>query len=180
MNKCWGETPPLIFLAHAFLFNRLVLNENLWMNALVFICIFPYEFMLKIWTFLSELARNCTRLTTVLSDTCFVCPWHVTTHPAHVAPVFSVFFFTFSLSSRVLSSFRLILGHEIEFPQLVMSLEDSWIFIPCLPNSSWGVFLCLITWIFSKIREKHLKIVWFMEELELHEYVGTKYFEFWW
>lgn len=60
-------------------------------------------------------------------------PRQITSAPYSILP-FSSFFW-------VLPSFKLVLRLGKEFPQVAMYLEASWIFIPCIPESSWGVIV---------------------------------------
>jgi len=83
-----------------------------------------------------------------------------------------LFFFVVFLS---VSSSKLALRLGIEFPELVMSSKASWIFISCLPNSSWGVLLCQITWFFNRLLIKRLKLDWFRKKLEWHDSIWKHY-----
>jgi len=85
-----------------------------------------------------------------------------------------VFFFLFFVLFSVFF-LNTCLGTWDRISLIVMSPKVSWIFIPCLPNSSWGILICWITWFFNEIHQKHLSIAWFREELELDDSIWKHY-----
>jgi len=166
-----------MLVALDFHLNCLVLNENLWMRTLVFIGNFSCGFGLKNKAFFSQTYREKqVKGAFSRNRTCHTSMWKTmfstllrtpgacgSTPRAHDSIprahgfsfqcIFSFFFIFFSV-------FLLQTCLGTKFPQLVMSSETSWIFIPCLPNSSWCILFLpnymLFQWNTSKTTKNWL------------------------